>query len=83
MYGLKQAPRAWYEKILKHLIALGFRCNPIERTLYVCIDRADLIVLVLYVDDILLTGLCDAKLDVLMADLQYSFDVTYLGLLSY
>ena len=83
LYGLKQAPRAWYEKIHKHLIALGFTCSPIESTLYVCKDGVDLIVLVLYVDDILLTGPCAAKLDILMVDLQYSFDVTYLGLLSY
>ena len=39
--------------------------------------------LVLYVDDILLTGSCDAKLNILMADLQHTFDVTYLGLLTY
>ena len=39
--------------------------------------------LVLYVDDILLIGSCDAKFDILMADLQHTFDVTYLGLLSY
>ena len=56
LYGLKQAPRAWYEKIRKHLISLGFTCSPTESTLYVRKDGADLLVLVLYVDDILLTG---------------------------
>ena len=83
LYGLKQAPRAWYEKIHKHLIALGFTCSLIESTFYVRKDGPNLLVLVLYVDDILLTGSCDAKLDFLMADLQHTFEVTYLGLLSY
>ena len=83
LYGLKRAPRAWYEKIHKHLIALGFTCSLIESTLYVHKNGVGLIVLVLYVDDILLTGSCDAKLDILMVDLQHTFDVTYLGLLSY
>ena len=69
LYGLKQAPRTWYEKIHKHLIALGFTCSLIESTLYVRKDGADLIVFFLYVDYILLTGSCDAKLDILMADL--------------
>ena len=30
LYGLNQAPRAWYGKIHKHMIALGFTCSPIE-----------------------------------------------------
>ena len=66
-----------------HLIALGFICSPIESTLYVRKDGTDLIVFVLYVDDILLTGSCDAKVDMFIADLQCSFDVTHLGLLNY
>ena len=76
LYGLKQAPRAWYEKIHKHLIALGFTCSPIESTLYVRKDGADLTVLVLYVDGILLDGSCHAKLDILMANVQRTFDDT-------
>ena len=83
LYGLKQASRAWYEKIHMHLIALGFICSPIESTLYVRKDGTDIIVFVLYVDDILLTGSCDAKVDMFIADLQCSFDVTHLGLLNY
>jgi hypothetical protein len=35
LYGFKPGARAWYEKIHKHLIALGFTCSPIESTLYV------------------------------------------------
>ena len=65
------------------MIALGFTCSSIESTLYVRKYGADLLVLVLYVDDILLAGSCDGKLDILMADLQHTFEVTYLGLLSY
>lgn len=83
LYGLKQASRAWYAKIHRHLIALGFQCNPIENTLYVRKDGDDLIVLVLYVDDMLLTGSCELKIDPLKTNLQQDFEVTHIGHLSY
>ena len=83
LYGLKQASRAWYEKMHRHLIALGFQCSPIENTLYVRKDGNDLIVLVLYVDDMLLTGSCELKIEELKADLQQAFEIKNLGHLSY
>ena len=56
LYGLKQAPRAWYEKIHAYLIAHGFVNSPSESTLYIkCVGDVFLII-VLYVDDMLLTN---------------------------
>jgi hypothetical protein len=56
LYGLKQAPRAWYAKMDNFLLDTGFsRChsNPNVYTKKVGIH---LIILVLYVDDLILTG---------------------------
>jgi len=55
LYGLKQAPRAWYEKIHAYLIAHGFCNSPTESTLYVKRASDVLLIIVLYVDDMLLS----------------------------
>jgi Reverse transcriptase (RNA-dependent DNA polymerase) len=34
LYGLKQAPRAWYEKIDKHLLSIGFVRSNADHGLY-------------------------------------------------
>ena len=61
LYGLKQAPRAWYSRIDDHLQDLGFVKSPSEAALYVKLVDANLIIIVVYVDDLLVTG-SDEKL---------------------
>ena len=55
LYGLKQAPRAWNAKIHAHLLQLSFVNSPTESTLYVRKDGEKLLIVVLYVDDLLIT----------------------------
>ena len=83
LYGLKQAPRAWYQKIHAYLVAHGFKNSPTESTLYVYKDGADLLILNLYVDDLLVNGPNEDKISAFIADLQHAFDVMDLGLLHY
>ena len=83
LYGLKQTPCAWYQKIHAYLVAHGFKNSPTESTLYVYKDGADLLILNLYVDDLLVTGPNEEKISAFIADLQHAFDVTDLGLLHY
>jgi hypothetical protein len=35
LYGLKQAPRAWYEKINRFFLSLGFKCCESDQSIYV------------------------------------------------
>ena len=56
LYGLKQVPRAWYEKIHLYPVAHRFKNSPTKSTLYVYKDGADLLILNLYVDDLLITS---------------------------
>ena len=81
LYGLKQALRAWYEKIDAYLAAQGFQNSPIESTLYV--KRVDdvLMIIVLYVDDMLLTGPNEMHILKFKADLNASFEMSDLWLL--
>ena len=56
LYGLKQAPRAWYERIDSYLIKLGFTRSEVDPNLYFKVEDDKHLILVLYVDDLFLTG---------------------------
>jgi hypothetical protein len=56
LYGLKQAPRAWYSRFASHLIQLEFVEAMSDTSLFVYHKGADMIYLLLYVDDIVLTA---------------------------
>ena len=56
LYGLKQAPKAWYQKIHTYLNSKGFRNNSIKSTMYNFKDGNDLLIIILYVDDMFITG---------------------------
>ena len=61
LYGLKQAPRAWYAEMDSFLLDTGFsRCHS-DPNVYTKKVGNHLIILVLYVDDLILTG-SDPKL---------------------
>eukprot|EP00253_Pinus_taeda_P018325 PITA_18325 len=56
LYGLKQAPRAWYTRIISYFTGLGFIKSEANANLYhIMVDGKPLII-VLYVDDLILTG---------------------------
>eukprot|EP00253_Pinus_taeda_P004220 PITA_04220 len=56
LYGLKQAPRAWYERIDSYLIKPGFTRSEADPKLYFKVEHDRPLILVLYVDDLFLTG---------------------------
>jgi hypothetical protein len=56
LYGLKQAPRAWYQKMDGFLMSLDFNKSTADLNLYYHIDGNECLILVLYVDDLFITG---------------------------
>ena len=56
LYGLKQAPRAWYAKIDGFLLSLRFVQCKYEPNVYLKLIHGYLMIIVLYVDDLLITG---------------------------
>lgn len=83
LYGLKQAPRAWYEKMENFLLFIGFaRCHS-DPTIYIRKEGTDLLILVLYVDDLILTGSSSSMIQSVQQQLMEQFDMTDLGLLHY
>lgn len=84
LYGLKQAPRAWNKRIDSFLIEVGFVKCISEHGVYVktAADHKVLIVC-LYVDDLLVTGNCEADIGVFKSQMMNEFEMTDLGVLSY
>lgn len=56
IYGLKQAPRAWYERFSSFLIGLGFHTTFADSSLFVRFHKGSISIILLYVDDLVLTG---------------------------
>ena len=56
LYWLKQAPRAWYTQIDNYFTGLGFTKSEADENLYQIVVEGKLLIIVLYVDDLILTG---------------------------
>ncbi|GJW32075.1 putative ribonuclease H-like domain-containing protein [Tanacetum coccineum] len=63
LYGLHQAPRAWNETLSTYLLENRFRRDIIDKTLFIKIDKGDILLVQVYVDDIIFgstkKSLCD------------------------
>lgn len=82
LYELKQAPRAWYERIDKYLLSLGFCKNDVDANIYLKVYNGEMLILVLYVDDLFLTG--ESKLIIrCKKELASKFEMKDLGLMHY
>jgi hypothetical protein len=56
IYGLKQAPRAWYHELHSFLLQSGFTNSYADTSLFVLITGKHLVYLLVYVDDLIITG---------------------------
>ena len=53
LYGLKQSPKAWYARLNGYLRQQGFKKGIVDSNLYVQIDKDNLTIVEVYVDDII------------------------------
>ena len=83
LYGLKQAPRAWFERFSSQLLRLGFIAFSADGNLFIYNDDYHLFFLLLYVDDIIVTGNHAAFIISVLAVLGTDFDLKDLGKLHY
>ena len=82
MYSLKQEPKTWYDKIDGFLSSLGFTKSKVDSNLYYKVEDGNPVMLLLYVDDLFVTGM-----DGLIADtkrkLAAEFEMKDLGMMHY
>jgi hypothetical protein len=53
MYDLKQTPRAWFSRLDQYLQKQGYKRGTTDNKLYIKIEDQNMIVVVVYVDDII------------------------------
>jgi hypothetical protein len=83
LYGLKQAPQAWFERFTSHLENLGFTASSANPSLFTYKSHNEILYLLLYVDDIILTGTSPPLITNLITKLQQTFKLKDLGPLHY
>jgi hypothetical protein len=80
LYGLKQAPRAWYDfYFLSHEFV---RCK-YDSNVYMLRTTVSVMILVLYVDDLLITGSSTSAIYFIKDSLHDRFSMTYMGPLNF
>ncbi|RVW69234.1 Retrovirus-related Pol polyprotein from transposon RE1 [Vitis vinifera] len=83
LYGLKQAPRAWFHKLSSFLLQIGFQCSRVDASLFYFHSAYDIIILLIYVDDILITGNNPSRVHQIISQLSSHFALRDLGDISY
>ncbi|XP_076891316.1 uncharacterized protein LOC143542661 [Bidens hawaiensis] len=83
LYGLKQAPRMWNEKLVSVLLEFGFLQSKFDHSMFVLNDKNVFIVLLVYVDDIVVTGNSKSEIDKRKQLLKTKFRIEDLGKLKY
>jgi hypothetical protein len=83
IYGLKQAPRAWYTRLSNFLLEIGFTASLVDTSLFLHISGPVQIFLLIYVDDIIVTGTHPHLISSLIHRMQHELPVKDLGPLKY
>ncbi|WKA03793.1 hypothetical protein VitviT2T_021882 [Vitis vinifera] len=83
LYGLKQAAGAWFEKLRNVLIAFGFITTRSYQSLFIRITTTHTIFVLVYVDDILVTGYNNEEVQTIINQLNKSFTLKDLGEVDY
>ncbi|CAM8918240.1 unnamed protein product [Rhodiola kirilowii] len=83
LYGLKQAPRQWFAKFTEALLEFGFQQSINDYSLFTLHKGTDFIILLVYVDDVLLTGTSSVLIEHIKAFIHDKFKIKDLGTLKY
>ncbi|KAJ0615408.1 putative RNA-directed DNA polymerase [Helianthus annuus] len=83
LYGLKQAPRAWFNRLSGALLQLGFSGSKTDPSLFIYSHHGALLYMLVYVDDIILTGNNPRLINHIIQQLSTKFAIQDMGQLSY
>ncbi|KAK1424394.1 hypothetical protein QVD17_19723 [Tagetes erecta] len=83
LYGLKQAPRAWFHRLSTFLLENGFTCSRADTSLFIFKRDSCIMYLLVYVDDLNLTGNQESVITSFVQRLHDKFAIKDLGDLSY
>jgi hypothetical protein len=83
LYGLKQAPRAWFTRLSQTLLEIGFSSSQVDPSLFLYHSNSSHIFVLVYLDDIIVTGNNVVTIQSIITKLQAVFAIKDLGSLSY
>jgi hypothetical protein len=83
LYGLRQAPHAWNEKLDTTLKKMGFKQSAHEVTVYRWGSGHNVLLVGVYVDDLIITGADEGKVEAFKAQMKKAFNMSDLGLLCF
>lgn len=83
IYGLKQAPCVWYDKLRLYLLSLGFKRSTSDFSLFYKNSGDHILLLLVYVDDILVTGDSPVAIKEVIQQLDSQFALKTLGEVNY
>ena len=84
LYGLKQSPRAWFGKFSHIVQNFGLKRSEADHSVFYCLTSPEKCVyLIVYVDDIVITGNDVGKISQLKEHLCHHFQTKDLGTLKY
>ena len=72
LYGLKQAPRAWYYRLDRYFQDKGFKKGIVDNNLYIKSEGDDLLVVLVYVDEIIFGCTNDSWINVSRVEIFYT-----------
>jgi Reverse transcriptase (RNA-dependent DNA polymerase) len=83
LYGLKQSPRAWFGRFCQAMKGYGYVQSESDHTMFFKKNQGKIAVLIIYVDDMIITGDDKSEIQNLEEKLSKEFEMKNLGGLKY
>ena len=79
LYGLKQSPRAWFDRFTIAMKKFGYKQSYSDRTLFLKKEKRRITCLIIYVDDMVITGNNEEEISDLKKKFFMEFEMKDLG----
>ncbi|KAH9696050.1 retrovirus-related pol polyprotein from transposon RE1 [Citrus sinensis] len=83
LYGLRQAPRAWFDKLKSALYSWNFENSKCDTSLFFRRTKSDIIIMLIYVDDMIITGSNCQDVEEVVVKLSKTFALKDIGDLNF